>query len=166
MSNTTTVDRICETLKENASTVDSTASWPEQSIRAIAETDLWMPGSMREFADTARRFALACTSSAMIYLMHVCAVQAVAAAPSKQALEKIKTERALTTLAFSEKGSRSHFWAPVSRAHQNGKGIAIDADKSFVTSAGRADYYVVVTGAVGGKNVTESTLYLVKRGTP
>src|SRR5262249_25101706 len=71
----------------------------------------------------------------------------------------------LTTLAFSEKGSRSHFWAPVSRAHQNGKGTQIDADKSFVTSAGRADYYVVATGSVSGHQATESTLYLVKRGT-
>ena len=164
MSKTTTVDRLCEILKKNASTVDSTACWPDESIRAIAETELWTPDSMREFADTNRRFAQACASSAMIYLMHVCAVQAIAAAPSKEPLQRTKSERALTTLAFSEKGSRSHFWAPVSRAHQNGKGIEIDADKSFVTSAGRADYYVVATGAVGGQNATDSTLYLVKGG--
>ena len=125
---------------------------------------MWMPANMREFVDTTRRLAQACTSSAMIYLMHVSAMQVIAASPNKQLLEKIKSERALTTLAFSEKGSRSHFWAPVSRAHQNGKGIEINADKSFVTSAGRADYYVLSTGAVGGKDVTESTLYLVKRG--
>src|SRR5260370_6087612 len=101
----------------------------------------------------------------MIYLMHVGALQVIAASPNKQLLEKIESERALTTLAFSEKGSRSHFWAPVSRAHQNGKGIEIDADKSFVTSAGRAEYYVVSTGAVAGNSVMESTLYLVRRGT-
>jgi len=164
MSNSTTLDQVCEILKKHATAVDSAASWPQESIRAIAETGLWMPASMREFTDATRRLAQACTSSAMIYLMHVAAMQVIAAAPDKQLLEKIKSERALTTLAFSEKGSRSHFWAPVSRAHQNSKGIEINADKSFVTSAGRADYYVLSTGAVGGKDVTESTLYLVKRG--
>ena len=166
MSKTAATDQVCEILKKHAPAVDSAASWPEQSIRAIAETELWMPGSMREFADTTRRFGRACTSSAMIYLMHVCAVQVIAAAPNKQLLEKVKSERALTTLAFSEKGSRSHFWVPVSKAHQNGKGIEINADKSFVTSAGRADYYVLATGSAAGKSVTDSTLYLVKRGTP
>jgi alkylation response protein AidB-like acyl-CoA dehydrogenase len=165
MSNTSTVDQVCEVLKKNAHAVDSAASWPEESVRAIAETGLWMPGNMREFTDTTRRFAQACTSSAMIYLMHVCAIQVIAASPDKRLLEKIKSERTLTTLAFSEKGSRSHFWAPVSRAHQNSRGIEINADKSFVTSAGRADYYVVSSGAISGTSVTESTLYLVKGGT-
>ena len=165
MTNTATVDRISEVLKKHAPAVDSAAAWPAESIRAIGETELWMPSTMREFADAARRFAQACSSSAMIYLMHVSAMQVIAAAPSKELLEKVKAERAVTTLAFSEKGSRSHFWAPVSRAHQNGKGIQIDADKSFVTSAGHADYYVVSTGSIDGKQVTESTLYLVKGGT-
>jgi alkylation response protein AidB-like acyl-CoA dehydrogenase len=165
MANTTAVDRVCEVLKKNASSVDSGAKWPEESIRAITDAGLMMPADMREFADTTRRFAQSCTSSAMIYLMHVCAMQVIAASPNVQLAGKVSSERALTTLAFSEKGSRSHFWAPVSRAHQNGKGIEIDADKSFVTSAGRADYYVVATGSVGGKSATESTLYLVKRGT-
>ena len=165
MTNTAIIDKVCEVLKNNAAAVDSSASWPEQSIRCIAETELWMPASMREFADATRRFAQACASSGMIYLMHVSAMQAIAASPAKQLVEKIKKDRALATLAFSEKGSRSHFWAPVSRAHQNGNGIKIDADKSFVTSAGHADYYVVASGSVGGKQATESTLYLVKRGT-
>jgi alkylation response protein AidB-like acyl-CoA dehydrogenase len=101
----------------------------------------------------------------MIYLMHASAMQVIAASSAKQLAGKIKQDRALTTLAFSEKGSRSHFWAPVSRARQNGRGIQIDADKSFVTSAGRADYYVVVTGSIGGEQVTDSTLYLVKSDT-
>jgi alkylation response protein AidB-like acyl-CoA dehydrogenase len=120
---------------------------------------------MRQFVDTTRRFAYSCTSTAMIYLMHVCAAKVIEAGSNATLAHQIAAEKALTTLAFSEKGSRSHFWAPVSRAHQNGKGISIDADKSFVTSAGRADYYVVSTGSIGGNAPTESTLYLVKGGT-
>jgi hypothetical protein len=134
MSNTNPVNQVCEVLKKHAGTVDSSAKWPEESIRAIADAGLWIPADMREFADTTRRFAQACTSSAMIYLMHVCAMQVIAASPNTQLSGKINSERALTTLAFSEKGSRSHFWAPVSRASQNGKGIEINADMCVRTT--------------------------------
>src|SRR5581483_11682535 len=111
--------------------VDSGAAWPEESVRAMLQTDLWMPSSMRDFFETDRRLAQACSSSAMIYLMHVCAMQVIASAPDQTIMENIRSERGLATLAFSEKGSRSHFWAPVSRAHRNGNGIEIDAAKSF-----------------------------------
>ena len=70
---------------------------------------------------------------------------------------------AIGTLAFSEKGSRSHFWAPVSRASRNSGGAILNCDKSFVTSAGYADYYIVSSGSIEGKSPMESTLYLVEK---
>jgi alkylation response protein AidB-like acyl-CoA dehydrogenase len=48
----------------------------------------------------------------------------------------------VTTLAFSEQGSRSHFWAPVSSATQSESGVRLDARKSWITSAEQADSYV------------------------
>jgi alkylation response protein AidB-like acyl-CoA dehydrogenase len=48
----------------------------------------------------------------------------------------------LTTLAFSERGSRSHFWAPQSTATISDGFVRLDAQKSWVTSAGEADSYV------------------------
>jgi len=71
----------------------------------------------------------------------------------------------LSTLAFSEAGSRSHFWAPISRAARNGDGVHISAKKSWVTSAGHAQSYVVSTLAPEGASPTDSTLYLVAAGT-
>jgi alkylation response protein AidB-like acyl-CoA dehydrogenase len=58
----------------------------------------------------------------------------------------------LGTLAFSEKGSRSHFWAPVSTAvgSDDGEAVKLRADKSWVTSAGYADVYVVSAGSASG----------------
>ena len=67
------------------------------------------------------------------------------------------------TLAFSEFGSRSHFWALVSQERRNGDRVVLDAHKSFVTSAGEADGYVVSTRWSEGKAPTESMLYLVLR---
>jgi len=150
MPNSQAVDGVCAVLRENAVQVDAEAKWPQASLQAISDAGLLATKdlSMRQFADMTRRFSQSCTSTAMIYLMHVCAAKLVEAGPNATLAQQITAEKALTTLAFSEKGSRSHFWAPVSRAHQNGRGILIDADKSFVTSAGRADYYVVSTGSI------------------
>jgi len=80
-------------------------------------------------------------------------------------LKDIGAGRHLSTLAFSEAGSRSHFWAPVSRARRNAAGVHITAKKSFVTSAGQAHSYVVSALAPEGSGPTDSTLYLIARGT-
>ena len=122
----------------------------------------------RTFAATVSALAEADASVAMVYLMHVCAAATIAAARNGAAvastLREIAAGRHLSTLAFSEAGSRSHFWAPVSRARRNGAGVHITAKKSFVTSAGRGDSYVVSTLAPQGASPTDSTLYLIASG--
>jgi alkylation response protein AidB-like acyl-CoA dehydrogenase len=122
----------------------------------------------RTFAAVTSTLAEADASVAMVYLMHICAVATIAAARPSAAVAQILKEIAsgghLSTLAFSESGSRSHFWAPVSRARRNGAGVRITAKKSFVTSAGRAQSYVVSALAPEGAGPTDSTLYLVLAG--
>jgi alkylation response protein AidB-like acyl-CoA dehydrogenase len=87
-----------------------------------------------------------------------------AAAARRALLRDAAAGRHLSTLAFSEKGSRSHFWAPVSRAQTDGAGVRLNASKSFVTSAGHADGYVASTLATGATTPIESTIYLVLGG--
>jgi alkylation response protein AidB-like acyl-CoA dehydrogenase len=122
----------------------------------------------RAFAAVTATLAEADASVAMVYLMHICAAAAIAAARPgasvAQVLKEIGSGRHLSTLAFSESGSRSHFWAPVSRARRNGAGVRITAKKSWVTSAGCAQSYVVSSLAPEGAGPTDSTLYLVPAG--
>src|SRR6516162_5822329 len=119
----------------------------------------------RTFAAVTATLAEADASVAMVYLMHICAAAVIAAARPgaavAQVLKEISTGGHLSTLAFSESGSRSHFWAPVSRARRNGSGVRITAKKSWVTSAGCAQSYVVSSLAPEGAGPTDSTLYLV-----
>lgn len=125
----------------------------------------------RAFAAVTTALAEADASVAMVYLMHVLGAAAIAAARPgatsgvASTLREIASGRHLSTLAFSEAGSRSHFWAPVSRARRNGGSVSITAKKSFVTSAGHAQSYVVSSLAPEGKGPTDSTLYLVLAGT-
>jgi alkylation response protein AidB-like acyl-CoA dehydrogenase len=122
----------------------------------------------RTFAAIVSALAEADASVAMVYLMHVCAAATIAAARKDATvaptLKEIGAGRHLSTLAFSEAGSRSHFWAPVSRARRNAAGVHITAKKSFVTSAGQASSYVVSALAPQGTAPTDSTLYLIPSG--
>jgi alkylation response protein AidB-like acyl-CoA dehydrogenase len=124
----------------------------------------------RTFAAVVATLAEADASAAMVYLMHMCATATIAAARPgamvAQTLKDISAGRHLTTLAFSEAGSRSHFWAPVSRAKRNGANVHLTARKSWVTSAGHAQSYVVSALAPDGAGPTDSTLYLFASDTP
>jgi alkylation response protein AidB-like acyl-CoA dehydrogenase len=169
-----------EVLARHADDVDRRARWPAESIAALGDGGffgLTVPGEFggagqgpRAFFAVMRALSGQCASSAMIYLMHVCATQVIAAAkefPQRESiLQDIVAGRHLSTLAFSEKGSRSHFWAPVSQAAAENNQIRLSAEKSFVTSAGHADSYVVSTRAAGATEPMVSTLYFVPRDAP
>jgi alkylation response protein AidB-like acyl-CoA dehydrogenase len=122
----------------------------------------------RTFAAVVATLAEADASVAMVYLMHMCATATIAAARGGASvaptLEEIAAGRHLSTLAFSEAGSRSHFWAPVSRARRSGAAVCLTARKSWVTSAGHAQSYVVSSLAPDAQGPTDSTLYLVPAG--
>jgi alkylation response protein AidB-like acyl-CoA dehydrogenase len=124
----------------------------------------------RAFADVTATLAETDASVAMVYMMHVCGTMCLvtgAKSPAaKTVLRDIGGGKHLTTLAFSEKGSRSHFWAPISKAQRAGSGVRISALKSWVTSADHADSYVVSALQPDAKGPTDSTLYLVKKGAP
>jgi alkylation response protein AidB-like acyl-CoA dehydrogenase len=126
----------------------------------------------RTFAEVTAALAEADASVAMVYVMHILGATAVAAARPGVAdavapiLQDIAAGRHLSTLAFSEAGSRSHFWAPLSRAHRNGDGVTITAKKSWVTSAGHAHSYIVSALSPEGTGPTDLNLYMIAAGTP
>ncbi|HTS81889.1 MAG TPA: acyl-CoA dehydrogenase family protein [Myxococcaceae bacterium] len=160
--------------------LDKAGSFPVDAIAALGEAGLLaltVPPAFggsglgpRTFAEVNAVLAEADPSVAMVYMMHVCATEVIAAGAKagrspvfEAALSDMSRGKHLTTLAFSEAGSRSHFWAPLSRASRNGQGVHISAKKSWVTSAGVADSYVVTTLSPEGRGPTDSTLYLVPR---
>ena len=125
----------------------------------------------RALAEVVTALAEKDASVAMVFLMHTLAAHTIASASRTPAIERVLGEivggRHLSTLAFSEAGSRSHFWAPVSRAVRlNGSGAALSARKSFVTSAGHVQSYVTSALAPNGTGPTDTTLYLVAANSP
>jgi len=164
-------------LAPNAGQNDRAGRFSTEAVEALGRSGLlglMLPADIggsglgpRTFAAVVAMLAEADASAAMVYLMHILGGATIAAARPDAAqavatiLQDICAGRHLSTLAFSEAGSRSHFWAPISRAHRNGHGVLISAKKSWVTSAGYAQSYVVSSLAPEGAGPTDSTLYLL-----
>lgn len=178
---TTLADRLAlalPTISAGADAADADAKIPLDSLRALADNGLLglvlpadvggLGGSPRDVVDAVSAVAGACGSTSMLYLMHLSAAAVLAAAPptdgGQELLGALADGSKLATLAFSETGSRSHFWAPVSRAERlDGGRLRIRADKSWVTAASNADVYVVSALAPGAEGPTDSNLYAVDR---
>ncbi len=152
------LEPVVAAARESAQQVDAEGSFPADAVTALRESGLLgltLPDEVgglgagpHELVGAVSSLAGACGSTAMIYLMHVSAAMTVAAAPPPglpDLLPALASGDILASLAFSEAGSRSHFWAPVSKSRRNGAGVLLDARKSWVTSAGEADAYVVST---------------------
>lgn len=143
---------VGEVIEPGAADVDRTGAFPRKQIDALAEAGLLaltVPEELgggglglRAAADVVRAVGAACGSTAMITTMHYSGTAALLAADRKPLLQEIAAGRHLTTLAFSEAGSRSHFWAPMSTAIAEADEVRLDAEKSWVTSAGEADSYI------------------------
>jgi alkylation response protein AidB-like acyl-CoA dehydrogenase len=116
--------------------VDETCCFPVESVKALGQAGLLgltIPSSyggmgqgLRIVCSVVEEISRQCSSTAMIYMMHLCGMACYLAAPQKPEgpLRQAAAGRHLSTLAFSEKGSRGHFWAPISRASRiqhNGK---------------------------------------------
>lgn len=168
-----------EIIRAHAPEVDREARFPEEAIAALRGANLLglgIPevyggpgGSPTEIVAAVEQVAAGCASAGMVYTMHLVAGQTLLAGSAgpddgikASTLRAIGAGEHLSTLAYSERGSRSHFWAQVSRAVADGpEGVWIDAEKSWVTSAGHADSFVTATGAIGMNGPLETELYLV-----
>jgi len=160
---------IDDVVAPNAADVDRNATFPRQSLDALGRAGILglLTGAdaggaglgLRQAAEVVEHLARACGSTAMVVLMHFAAVPVLEAHGPKDVREAVAAGRHLTTLAFSEAGSRSHFWAPLSSAARVDGGVRLDARKSWVTSAGEATSYVWSSRPLAGEG--PMTLWLV-----
>ncbi len=161
------------TAASHAPEVDSASRYPAETLDAIRSSGLLglisspeVGGQGRGHAEAAgvvERIARECGSSAMITCMHYAATVVIEQCGDEATRRAIAEGRHLTTLAFSEAGSRSHFWAPLGTATPEGDQVRLDARKSWVTAARQVDSYVWSSKPTAGE--APSTLWLVPRET-
>lgn len=156
---------------EHATTVDREGRFPAHTVAAARETGLvglvtptehgGLGGGPGDAARVVERVARVCASSAMVLGMHFCGASVLAKHGSADHNRAVAEGRHLSTLAFSEAGSRSHFWAPVSTARVDGDSVVLDARKSWITSASHATAFVWSSRPASSEGA--STLWLVER---
>jgi alkylation response protein AidB-like acyl-CoA dehydrogenase len=162
-------DIINNVISPAAQAIDRDGVFPRAAIHALGDAGLLglisavevggMGLALSDAAYVVERIAKVCSSTAMVVTMHYCGTTVLEKFGSVAIRREIAEGTHLTTLAWSDSGSRSHFWAPVSTAHREADNIILDGSKSMVTSAAEADSYVWSTcpAAVAGA----STLWLV-----
>lgn len=166
-----------ELLHANADQVDQSRRFPRENLQALGKAGvlgLLIPAQfggagagLAEMSQVLDAQARNCGSTAMVTLMHYCATAVIAARGGDTLKQRLLPGLAggaqIGTLAFSEAGSGGHFYAPVSEVRKSGSQKTLTAMKSFVTSAGEADSYVVSARKPGAATFTESDLYVVPK---
>jgi alkylation response protein AidB-like acyl-CoA dehydrogenase len=164
-------DLIAAVVAPAADAIDRQGQFPRQGINALAKAGLLglisakdVGGAgcgLSEAAQVIERLGKVCASTAMVMCMHYSGTAVIEACGPLDIRRAIATGQHLTTLAFSEVGSRSHFWAPLSTAFLSNGQVTLDAAKSWVTSAGEADSYVWSSKTLGAAGA--SSLWLVPK---
>lgn len=160
-------------IAQQANNIDGSAVFPTHTVDALRQANLLglitptehggLGGTIFDAAKVVERIAQECGTSAMVACMHYSGAAVLAAFGSAEANAAVARGEHLSTLAFSESGSRSHFWAPVSTAKRSdGDSVTLDARKSWVTSASHAHAYIWSSQSLD--DPAASTIWLVERG--
>lgn len=152
-----------------AAQTDQLARFPRAAVDALGEAGLLGLISAEEVGGmglgaaqacrVVERIARDCPSTAMVVTMHYAGASLIEKYGPIEIRRAIARGEHLTTLAWSETGSRSHFWAPVGTARADGDDFVLSGSKSMVTSASEADSYVWSSRPVSAEGA--STLWLV-----
>jgi len=158
-----------EVIRPAATEIDQSGAFPRAAMNALSKSGLLgllsakevggMGEGLRAAAMVIERVAQECGSTAMVLAMHYAGTAVIEAHGPLPVRQAIAEGKHITTLAFSERGSRSHFWAPVSTAAPHNGTVHLDAAKSMVTSAGEADSYVWSSRPLAAEGA--STIWLV-----
>src|SRR5262245_57401290 len=163
-----------EALEPKAEERDRNSIFPREPMQALARAginSITLPekyGGLGtgyfEYALAAETLAHYDPSTAMVYVMHLSAVQTVNLAGNEEQKQRllppVREAGKIASLAFSEPGTGGHFWYCLSQARRDGDDYLFTKDSSFVTSAGQADWYIVET-RVPDSDDPSSMLYFI-----
>ncbi|HEX8495513.1 MAG TPA: acyl-CoA dehydrogenase family protein [Pyrinomonadaceae bacterium] len=164
-----------EKLAPTAAETDHEGIFPRDNIRALGEAGLMgltvskekggPGGNIKTAALVIEELAQGCASTAMCYTMHLSTVPMIAALAEGEQIEEflmpiIRGER-LNSLAMSEPGSGNRLWHMDSYAQRENGHFLIDSFKSFATSSGQADIYVVPVRANSEVGPNDISLFMI-----
>lgn len=156
----TLIDLCEQEMRANAGRSDDELRFPRRNLELLGEHGflaLTVPeeygglgGDHLSFAMAAETIArYGCASTAMCYVMHVVAVQAIMLRPTPELVDRYirpLREGRIGTLSYSDPQTGGHFWYPISSGAERVDGaFRVRKKSSWTTSGGFADFYVVQT---------------------
>jgi len=170
---------VDEVVRPNAERIDLDGEFPRDNLRALARAgwngvlapqELGGLGLGHEaFALAAEEIGRACASTALVYVMHIGALQTILLFGSddqKRRWVAAARDGVIGTYSTSEKASGGHWWFNFSQARRDGDDYLVSAEKSFTTSSGQADYYVLQTRSPDAHGPTDITFFIVDGRAP
>ena len=165
---------VDEVIRPNAALTDEEGVFPRKNLEALIKAgwgNILVPKAYSgleldhvAFAIVAEEIAKACASTALVYVMHVGAIQTITLYGNddqkKRWLQPID-QGLIGTYSTSEKASGGHWWYNFSQAQRNDEDYVVNADKSFTTSAGQADFYIVQTRSPEAQEATDISFFIV-----
>jgi alkylation response protein AidB-like acyl-CoA dehydrogenase len=170
---------VDEVIRPNAERIDRESIFPRENLLALARAGwngVLLPRELGglgldhvAFAIAAEEIGSACASTALVYVMHIGAAQTIALYGSDDQKRRWllpARDGLIGTYSTSEKASGGHWWFNFSEAARSGEDYLVTAEKSFTTSAGKADYYVLQTRTPGAKGPTDISFFIVDGKSP
>jgi len=140
-----------------AAAIDRESRFPDAQLSALGQVGALgllvpreqggMGAGLVALADACEAVGGACASTGMVFLMHSVTAATVAGGGGGSALpllEGMASGEVLGTLAFSERGTGAHFYAPELRAERRDGSVRVSGRKAFVTAGGHADVMLVL----------------------
>ena len=172
----TLIDLCQQEMRDNAKRSDDELKFPRRNLELLGEHGflaLTVPeeyGGLGEnhvaysmVCETIARYG--CASTAMCYVMHTGAVNAIMLRATPALIDKYirpLNSGKIGTLSYSDPETGSHFWYPISSgAERVNGGFKVRKKASWTTSAGFADFYVVQTTSPEFKGYDDLSVFVV-----
>jgi alkylation response protein AidB-like acyl-CoA dehydrogenase len=161
-------------VRPHAEESDRHGQFPSASLQALAAAG-WSSILIPEqydglgldyiaFSIAAEEIGRGCPSSSLIYVMHVGAAQTIVYYGTEEQKERwLRPVRrgSLGTHSMSEKATGGHTWFNLSEARRDGENYVLDLEKSFTTSGGQANFYILQTRTPGASQPSELSYFIV-----
>jgi alkylation response protein AidB-like acyl-CoA dehydrogenase len=172
-----TLIELCEKqMRANAKISDDNLTFPRRNLELLGEHGFLALTVPEEYGglgqdhvaysmvcETIARYG--CASTAMCYVMHTGAVNALMLRATPELIDKYirpLNSGKIGTLSYSDPETGSHFWYPISSgAERTEGGFKVRKKASWTTSAGFADFYVIQTTSPDFKGYDDLSVFVV-----
>lgn len=165
---------VNQTIRPNADRIDREGLFPIENMTVLGKggwNSIFLPEELgglalgyRSFGIVAQEIAQACPSTALIYTMNIGATLIIYKYGNKDQWERWLIpllDGKIGTIATSERGSGGSYWINHSKAVYKDNGYLLNLEKSFATSSGYADFYVLQTRSPQASKFSDICYFIV-----